>query len=211
MFGPGKNFSSLHFTVHFFISFFISSFHHLTESTEASVIQISGLYLHFPGSYGCFKTNFSVHFYIFYNFNMTITPEISTLHFEQNCIFSSISQSILNGLPSNLHKVGSIFSRSVSRAEQLIWSPWHVFVCMYVCMYVCVCMWPETPHQQREFEITPDLASYMFAPPKKFFFKFKFWTKALFKFLDHFTDLTEASVSRILKLIDTFSREFWSF
>ena len=26
--------------------------------------------------------------------------------FEQNCTFSSISQSILNGLPSNLHKVG---------------------------------------------------------------------------------------------------------
>ena len=33
----------------------------------------------------------------------------STLCFEQNCTFSSISQSILNRLPSNLHEVGLIF------------------------------------------------------------------------------------------------------
>ena len=34
---------------------------------------------------------------------------VTTLYFEQNCTFSSISQSILNRLPWNLHKVGLIF------------------------------------------------------------------------------------------------------
>ena len=58
MFGLGEKFSSLHFTLHFFILFFISSFHHFTESTEASVSQMSILYLHFPGTYGYVKADF---------------------------------------------------------------------------------------------------------------------------------------------------------
>ena len=55
------------------------------------------------------KLIFLVHFCIFKNFNITITLEIGTLCFEQSYISSSVSQAILDGLPSSLHKMGLIF------------------------------------------------------------------------------------------------------
>ena len=44
--------------------------------------------------------------------------EVTTLCFEQNFTFSSISLSILNGLPSNLHKVGLIFRDHINKGSQ---------------------------------------------------------------------------------------------
>ena len=43
------------------------------------------------------------------NFSRRSQQGVTTLYFKQNCTFSSIFPSILNGLPSNLHKVGLIF------------------------------------------------------------------------------------------------------
>ena len=47
-----------------------------------------------------------------------IATRVTTLCFEQNCKFSLICQSILNGLHSNLHKVGLIFREDWNKWSQ---------------------------------------------------------------------------------------------